>query len=56
MTSDLRPAGNTWTYRRALRQAPLYLIAVAIGIVMVFPLLWMFSGALKTKKCCSKKP
>ena len=50
MTSDLRPASNPWISSRVLRQAALYLIAVAIGIIMVFPLLWMFSGALKTKQ------
>jgi multiple sugar transport system permease protein len=37
-------------YSRVLRQALNYLIALAIGIIMIFPLLWMFSGALKTKE------
>ena len=50
MASDLRRASNPWINSRVLRQAALYLIAVAIGIIMVFPLLWMFSGALKTKE------
>jgi multiple sugar transport system permease protein len=37
-------------YSRVLRLALNYLIALAIGIIMIFPLLWMFSGALKTKE------
>ena len=50
MATDIRPASSPWMYRRALRQALNYLIAVAIGIIMIFPLLWMFSGAVKTKE------
>ncbi len=50
MATDIRQASSPWMYRRALRLALNYLIAIAIGIVMIFPLLWMFSGALKTKE------
>ena len=50
MATEIRPASSPWIYRRALRQALNYLIAVAIGIIMIFPLLWMFSGAVKTKE------
>ena len=50
MATDIRQASSPWIYRRALRLALNYLIAIAIGIVMIFPLLWMFSGALKTKE------
>ncbi len=50
MATDIRQAGSLWIYRRALRPALNYLIAIAIGIIMIFPLLWMFSGALKTKE------
>ncbi len=50
MATDIRQASSGWMYRRALRLALNYLIAIAIGIIMIFPLLWMFSGALKTKE------
>lgn len=50
MATEFRQASNPIAYSRLLRQASLYLIAVAIGIIMIFPLLWMFSGALKTKE------
>jgi len=36
--------------RRGLRLAVLCVIASAIAIILVFPLLWMFTGALKTKE------
>ncbi|MDE0631087.1 MAG: carbohydrate ABC transporter permease [Caldilineaceae bacterium SB0665_bin_25] len=50
MATDIRQADSPWMYRRALRQTLNYLVAIAIGIIMIFPLLWMFSGALKTKE------
>ena len=50
MATEIRQAGGPVVYRHALRLALNYLIAIAIGIIMVFPLLWMFSGALKTKE------
>ena len=50
MATEIRPASNPWIYSRVLRLAMNYLIALAIGIIMIFPLLWMFSGALKTKE------
>ena len=50
MATEIRPASNPWIYSRVPRLALNYLIAIAIGIIMIFPLLWMFSGALKTKE------
>ena len=50
MATEIRPATNPWIFSRVPRLALNYLIAVAIGIIMIFPLLWMFSGALKTKE------
>ena len=50
MATEIRPASNPLIYSRVLRLAMNYLIALAIGIIMIFPLLWMFSGALKTKE------
>ena len=50
MATEIRPASNPWMYSRVPRLALNYLIALAIGIIMIFPLLWMFSGALKTKE------
>ncbi|MYC97195.1 MAG: carbohydrate ABC transporter permease [Caldilineaceae bacterium SB0661_bin_32] len=50
MATDIRQASSPWMYRRALRLTLNYLVAIAIGIIMIFPLLWMFSGALKTKE------
>ena len=50
MATEIRPASNPWLFSRVPRLALNYLIAVAIGIIMIFPLLWMFSGALKTKE------
>lgn len=50
MAAELARTSSPWTYRRMLRLAFNYLVATAIGIVLIFPLLWMFSGALKTKQ------
>ena len=50
MATDIRQESSPWMYRRALRQTLNYLVAIVIGIIMIFPLLWMFSGALKTKE------
>ena len=50
MATDIRQASSPWMDRRALRLTLNYLVAIAIGIIMIFPLLWMFSGALKTKE------
>ncbi len=50
MATEIRPASNPWIFSRVPRLALNYLIALAIGIIMIFPLLWMFSGALKTKE------
>ena len=50
MATEIRPASNPWIFSRVPRLALNYLIAIAIGIIMIFPLLWMFSGALKTKE------
>ena len=50
MATEIRQVSTPWMYSRVLRQALNYLIALAIGIIMIFPLLWMFSGALKTKE------
>ena len=50
MATEIRQVSTPWMYSRVLRLALNYLIALAIGIIMIFPLLWMFSGALKTKE------
>ena len=50
MATEIRQVSTPWMYGRVLRLALNYLIALAIGIIMIFPLLWMFSGALKTKE------
>ncbi len=50
MATEIRPVSNPWIFSRVPRLALNYLIALAIGIIMIFPLLWMFSGALKTKE------
>ncbi len=50
MATEIRPVSNPWIFSRVPRLALNYLIAIAIGIIMIFPLLWMFSGALKTKE------
>ncbi len=50
MATEIRPASNPWIFSRVPRLALNYMIAIAIGIIMIFPLLWMFSGALKTKE------
>ncbi len=49
MRTDFRLLTSSWASPRLLRQAALFAIAVVIAIIMIFPLLWMFSGALKTK-------
>ena len=40
---------RSWAVRKGLGQAGLFVIAAAIAAVMILPLLWMFTGALKTK-------
>ena len=40
---------RSWAIRKGLGQAALIVIAAAIAAALLLPLLWMFTGALKTK-------
>jgi len=56
MATEIRQASGPWMYRRTLRLLLNYVVAIAIGIVMIFPLLWMFRAPSRQRKCCSKRP
>lgn len=49
MSRDLTLQPRSWASLKGVRQIIPFVIASGIAIVMIFPLLWMFSGALKTK-------
>ncbi len=48
-TETQRRASTVRSLREAFGMALIYAVAIAIAIIVLTPLLWMFSGALKTK-------
>ena len=55
MATDIGQASSPWMYRRALRLALNYLIAIAIGIIMIFPLLWDVLGRPQDKGVAARR-